>query len=196
MRALALALIVAASTAAAKPSAPTPKPPPSAPRAPTAAPKPRALSGVHAIDWRNFTYPATPCDRCQGSGPIKIVKGRSVPDPILVDLDAYLVRVSYFDATGDEEEEALVEIYWRHSPKGYNRRWYLYSHDGGRLELVWQGFSLAYDEELSGVVKVTPAKRSMAVEEIDAGGKRTQLTYVGAIEGKLRVTKRARVGRR
>jgi hypothetical protein len=177
MRVLALALIAAASVAAGKPSTPAPR-------------------GIHAVDWRNFTYPATPCDRCQGSGPIKIVKGRSIPDPILVDLDAYLVHVTYFDATGDEQEEALVEIYWRHSPKGYNRRFYLYSHDAGRLELVWLGYSISYEEELSGVVKVTPGKRNMLVEEVDAGGKRTQLTYVGAIEGKMRVAKKTRVARR
>jgi hypothetical protein len=182
MRVLALVLVACASSAVAKPAE---------------APKPAAkLTGIRAINWRNFTYPATPCDRCQGSGPIKIVNGRSVPDPILVDLDAYLVRVVYFDATGDEQEEALVEVYWRHSPKGYNRRWYLYSHDGGRLELVWIGYSLAYEEELSGVVKVTPGKRSMVVEELDAAGKRVQLTYAGAIEGKLRVVKKTRVGKR
>lgn len=184
MRVLALAVIAFASTAAAKPA--------EAPKAPS----PAKATGIRAVDWRNFTYPATPCDRCQGSGPIKIVKGRSIPDPILVDLDAYLVRVTYFDATGDEAEEALVEVYWRHSPKGYNRRWYLYSHDGGRLELVWLGFSLAYEEELSGVMKVNPGKRGMTVEELDAAGKRIQLTYAGAIEGKLRVIKKTRLAKR
>ena len=168
---LALALIAVASAAAGKPPAPT---------------------GVHAVDWRNFTYPATPCDRCQGSGPIKVVNGRSVPDPILVNLDAWLVRVTYFDATGGEAEEALVEVFWRHSPKGYNRRFYLYSHDAGRLELVWLGYSLSYEEELSGVLKVTPGRRSMTAEEIDAGGKRTLVTYAGSIEGTMRVTKKTR----
>jgi hypothetical protein len=181
---LVLALLTAtAATAAAKPSAP-----PSKSQAP-------APTGVRAVDWRNFTYPATGCDRCQGSGPIKIVKGRSVPDPIFVDLDAYLVRVTYFDVTGDESDEALVEVFWRHSPKGYNRRWYLFAHTG-RLELVWQGFSLAFQEELSGVVKVTPARRGFTAEEVDAAGKRTQVAYAGSIEGKVRPAKRTRVARR
>jgi len=186
-RLLVLALLAAPSAADAGPPAAAP--------AQSRKPAAPAPSGVRAIDWRNFTYPPTGCERCQGAGPIKLVKGRSVPDPIFVDLDAWLVRVTYFDATGDDSEEALVEVFWRHSPKGYNRRWYLYGHDV-RLEVVWLGFSLAYEEELSGVVKVTPGKRCFTVEEVDAAGRRTQLTYAGSIEGKLRVVRKTRVARR
>jgi hypothetical protein len=153
------------------------------------------VASIRDVPWRDFTYrcPMPSCPRCLGAGDLRLVNGRTVPDPVFADLGAHLVRVAYADVTGDAAEEALVEVTWRYSPKGTSTRYYLYTLKDRHPVLVWCGFRLSYEEETSGIMAADLGRRRLTVDDLDGLARHWRISYAGTSDGKLKVVRKERV---
>lgn len=117
---------------------------------PNSSPSPQLEKSIRALDFANFNYP--PCissedrilprskDIILRGGELEVGDLRKGEEPINISLS----NVSYYDLTGDAQEEAIISLTYLLYPHGSTICTYIYALEGSNPKLLWKrGFGSA-----------------------------------------------------
>jgi hypothetical protein len=101
-------------------------------------------SPIRQLDFKNFTYPKLPTGKCS-MNEVRLTNGRyEAPESIagkIPSVDCWSVvlgLITYGDVTGDDEEEAIIELYAERGGTEASEDVYIYSMQGGNPVLLWK----------------------------------------------------------
>ena len=104
----------------------------------------KSRSSIRQIDFKNFTYPKLPTGKCS-MDEIRLINGTyNAPESIagkIPSVDCWSVAlgaITHGDVTGDDEEEAIIELYAERGGTEASEDVYIYTLKGGNPVLLWK----------------------------------------------------------